>query len=251
MKKLFGVFFLLLLWQLCEAQPAKESLALARQAYDAGLFEQAAAHYDSLIRTGYRHPDLYYNYGNACYRAGQRAQAVLAYERCLRMAPRHADARHNLKVIQAQLQDQLSPIPAFLPLRVAQSIERNVSPQAWGWLSLLLLWTGLGSAVLFFYPAARNYRTTLFFSAIGLLIAAMFCTWAGQSLGAAKKNSGACIVLAQVVYVKSAPDSGAANIFTIHEGLKATAEDSVAGWKRIRLTDGKSGWVQENEIEEI
>jgi SH3-like domain-containing protein len=37
-------------------------------------------------------------------------------------------------------------------------------------------------------------------------------------------------------------------IFTLHEGTKVLVLDSVDSWKKIRIADGKIGWIVDEEI---
>jgi len=56
------------------------------------------------------------------------------------------------------------------------------------------------------------------------------------------------IVVNKVVLVKSAPDQSSKDEFQIHEGLKVKVEDKVDDWIKIRLDDGKIGWVNKFTI---
>ena len=38
-------------------------------------------------------------------------------------------------------------------------------------------------------------------------------------------------------------------IFTLHEGTKVLVLDSVDNWKKIRIADGKIGWIISDEIQ--
>jgi SH3-like domain-containing protein len=40
-------------------------------------------------------------------------------------------------------------------------------------------------------------------------------------------------------------------IFTLHEGTKVLVLDSVDNWKKIRIADGKIGWISTEEIKII
>jgi SH3-like domain-containing protein len=51
--------------------------------------------------------------------------------------------------------------------------------------------------------------------------------------------------------VKNAPTDTANEIFTLHEGTKINVLDSVDNWKKIRLADGKIGWVSADALKEI
>jgi len=59
------------------------------------------------------------------------------------------------------------------------------------------------------------------------------------------------IVITGQSNVKISPDEGSNDAFIIHEGLKVTLEDKIDEWVRIKLEDGKTGWIPESNIEII
>ncbi|HLP16085.1 MAG TPA: SH3 domain-containing protein, partial [Bacteroidota bacterium] len=59
------------------------------------------------------------------------------------------------------------------------------------------------------------------------------------------------IVMSDVSNIKSAPDPKSSDVFVLHTGVKVQVMDEVNGWRKIRLADGKIGWIQEREVETI
>jgi len=57
--------------------------------------------------------------------------------------------------------------------------------------------------------------------------------------------------LTNVVVVKLSPDEKSNDAFVIHEGLKVKLEDKVDNWVKIRLHDGKVGWIVESNVGKI
>ena len=54
------------------------------------------------------------------------------------------------------------------------------------------------------------------------------------------------------VTAKSTPSSSGTDLFVIHEGRKVKiSDDSMQGWKEIKLEDGNIGWVPAESIERI
>jgi len=53
------------------------------------------------------------------------------------------------------------------------------------------------------------------------------------------------------VNVKSAPDARGNDAFVLHRGVKVQILDSVNQWWKIRLVDGKVGWVPQPDCEVI
>ena len=56
------------------------------------------------------------------------------------------------------------------------------------------------------------------------------------------------IIFSEKSEVKNAPTMNSDKIFTLHEGTKVLVLDSVDSWKKIRIADGKIGWIVDEEI---
>jgi SH3-like domain-containing protein len=59
------------------------------------------------------------------------------------------------------------------------------------------------------------------------------------------------IIVEPTVTAKYSPDASAKDGFIIHEGLKVRLEDKIDNWVKIRLEDGKIGWILDKNIGEI
>jgi SH3-like domain-containing protein len=59
------------------------------------------------------------------------------------------------------------------------------------------------------------------------------------------------IIMSPSVTVKSSPDKNGTDLFIIHEGLKVSIIGRSQGWKEIKLSDGKVGWLPDETIERI
>jgi SH3-like domain-containing protein len=54
------------------------------------------------------------------------------------------------------------------------------------------------------------------------------------------------------VTVKSTPAQNGTDLFILHEGTKVTIiDDTMDGWREVRVPDGKQGWVETSQIEVI
>jgi SH3-like domain-containing protein len=51
--------------------------------------------------------------------------------------------------------------------------------------------------------------------------------------------------------VKVSPDYDSNDAFIIHEGIKFKIEDKVENWTKIKLKDGKVGWLNNNNYKSI
>src|SRR3954468_8653417 len=76
----------------------EDPFAKANQAYADARYEEAAAGYQELVRSGNWNANLFYDLGNAQYRLGDFGQAILNFERGLALDPRHPEADANLRL---------------------------------------------------------------------------------------------------------------------------------------------------------
>src|SRR5262249_31111535 len=98
-----SIVFLLLLVA-APAYAGDDLFASANKDYSPQSYDAAIAKYEQLVKSGTRHPDLFYDLGNAYFRSAEKGApnrlgpAILAYERALAMEPGFDDARYNLDV---------------------------------------------------------------------------------------------------------------------------------------------------------
>ena len=65
------------------------------------------------------------------------------------------------------------------------------------------------------------------------------------------ENDRPAIVFAKEAQVKSEPNLRSSEAFKLHEGTKVQILDTVNNWKKVKLTDGKSGWISNEDIKEL
>jgi hypothetical protein len=59
------------------------------------------------------------------------------------------------------------------------------------------------------------------------------------------------VVMAQIVTVKNSPDPKSSDAFVLHGGVKVRLIDRVGSWSKVRLADGKVGWLEAASVEVI
>jgi uncharacterized protein YgiM (DUF1202 family) len=61
-------------------------------------------------------------------------------------------------------------------------------------------------------------------------------------------NDQPAIVFAEETKIKSEPNLRSSEAFVLHEGTKVQVLDTVNNWKKIKLSDGKIGWIINDDI---
>ena len=218
-------------------------------AYQAERYDSALVWYQQIpAEQNLESAALHYNLGNTYYKLGNLGRAILHYERALKLKPNDEDTQQNLTIAHEKTVDRFEELPKTLVRTAYLGLLQLLSPKGWAILSLL----GLGLLVLglALYLYSRLGRVGFSTAAAGLLLGIVSLVLAFSHQHYLKNNQGA-IVLSTSAYVKSGPSETAEDVLILHEGTKATVLQSFEGWRKIRLPDGKLGWIPAEDLELI
>ncbi|MBP9211276.1 MAG: SH3 domain-containing protein [Bacteroidetes bacterium] len=223
----------------------------ANRLYLEQKYDAAAARYESIVANGYENGELYFNLGNAYYKMGKVQYAVLNYERARRFMPEDDDLMVNLQLVNLQLTDKIESLPELFIYRWADTLLTLFSLDTMLRMMYILFLLALGAFSYFLFAGKYELRRAA-------LMTGMVCTLLLLIGGAnfliqsyRQANSEYAVVMTDVANIKSAPDKKGNDLFVIHRGLKVQVLDNVNQWYKIRLADGKVGWIPQNEIESI
>jgi tetratricopeptide (TPR) repeat protein len=218
-------------------------------AYQNQQYDSAISTYTQVLEQNEMHSvALYYNLGNSYFKKGDLGQSILHYERALQLSPHDEETKQNLAIAQQKTVDRFDELPQTLVQNVYLGVLKLLLPSTWAVISLCFLGAFvLGTAGYLF----SSYGRAGFISAfIGLALGLFSLTMAYAHRGYQNNNQGAIITSASA-YVKSGPASTAEDVLILHEGTEAVVLQSFEGWRKIRLADGKLGWIPEEDIELI
>lgn len=221
----------------------------ANQLYRNGEFGKAAELYEQILSHEFESPELYYNLGNAYFKLNNVPAAILNYERAKRLAPHDEDVDYNLRLAQLRVIDKIEPLPKLFFVEWWYSLVNTVSTDRWAVIGILSLWLVAISAILFILGRALLRQVAVITATIAAIICILSLVCALQRNAIEHEQSG--IVFSSSVPVKSAPDRQSTDLFILHEGVKVEVLDHVGNWGKIRLADGKLGWLPLETIELI
>jgi tetratricopeptide (TPR) repeat protein len=251
-RQYFAAFVVLVFFSVVGfAQTASDDFERGNVLYREGKFEQAAAAYEAILGQGLAGPAVYFNLGNSYYRLGKIAPAILAYERSLRLQPNDPDVKHNLSLVNLKTSDRIEPLPDLFFVEWLRAFSVVVPLRTTGWLfavAWVLFFGGLAALYILGSSAAARFARIL---AVGAFVALIPLTALIISQVADSRSRNDAIITAAVVTAKTSPDVQSVDAFVIHEGLKVRLSDSVGGWVKIVLADGKVGWVRAADCERI
>ncbi|MCP4717776.1 MAG: SH3 domain-containing protein [Deltaproteobacteria bacterium] len=235
-------------WAAGQAEDSSQLFLQANQAYRQGAYAQAAQWYEQVLAAGPANGHLYYNLGNACLKSDQLGRAILNYKRAARYIPRDEDLRTNLLYARGLTHDKVE-----CPEGLTAVIKRfcfwysslNLSELAVAFLIVnALLWLLLVLKMLV-------KKETL---ALPVAICAFGTFVLGASFGVKCYGDsflGEGVVTASEILVRSGNSINDTVLFRLHDGTEFSWEQESDGWVKIRLCDGKKGWVQNSVVEAV
>lgn len=248
-KIIFIVFFLLA--DFCFAKEINESMKQAGEYYRNGEFNKSIEIYEQLISEGYEGTSLYYNLANSYYRVGKLGYAILNYERALKISPSDEDAKHNLAFANLSSVDRIQPLPEFFLFKWWESLLASFTINGWTYISYFIFLVLIISVVLYFFARSISQQKIILFSGLGILVILLLVVSLLIVKINREENLISGVIVEQSVTVKTSPDTKSTDAFVIHEGLKVNLEDHIDNWIKIRLADGKVGWVEKDDVERI
>lgn len=260
---------LLLVCSVCAASGAemtlqrkREVLADALRAFDEAvdaarsdsdrareLYRRAAVGFETLIDAGARNAMIEYDLANAYIRMKEPGRAILHYRRALRHAPRNADISANLAYVRKGV------VPS-----IAETDERRLARSLFFWhydssprarlLAAVVLsvlgWLLLGARL-------RRRRAPLRWAGVALVALGLICcaslTWQLQG----RRASPPAVVIEGEHVLRLGLGEGydAAMREPLGAGVELRIVETHADWVKVRLRDGRSGWLPAAAVEQI
>ena len=232
-------------------EEALDSFAAANDSYVEGNIPKALFSYKSLLDKGFESPALYYNLGNAYYKSNKYALSIWSYEKTLLLNPNHKEAKTNLALANRSVSDKIQELPRVAWWYYWQKFKALFPLSIWVLFSVLSVWAAcMGLYFFLMNKSPKSRRIGLFMGIVSISFFVFFhaISWHKDHR---IKHSNTAIIISTDVYVKNAPEEDGADAFIVHSGLKVHLLDIIGDWYKIRLADGKTGWVKKNEIKNI
>jgi len=247
-KYLINIFYLLIILSSLAKADSNSIMQTANEYYKNNRYQLAIEEYNKLLLDGFEGTSLYYNLGNAHYRLGKVGYAILYFQKALKLSPNDEDVKHNLALAKLNLKDKVDTLPPFFIFNLWEGLLASFSVTGWTIIVYIVFILFLIVTVSYFFSRNVTEQRISFFSGAGLTIALVFAIILLVVKMNKEYNVKDGIIVETAVVVKSSPDFSSKDSFQIHEGLKVRVEDHVDDWVKIRLNDGKIGWINEKSI---
>lgn len=244
-------FIVSLISALAIGQTADSLFLKANKLYQQEKYSEALEAYHQIEANQLQSDDLYYNMANSYYKMNQVAPSVYYYEKAILLNPGHTDASYNLSFAKRMAIDNIEALPKTLSERFSTGIIQKLHYNTWAWLAVGF---ALGFTVLFLlyhFSEQSSKKRVYFISSILTALFVLIFVFFSFSNANYLKNNRYAIVFEQQIDVKSAPTASGETSFELHEGAKVKLLETVDNWYKIKLADGKIGWMPTEALREI
>lgn len=223
----------------------------ANDLYNQGDFENAIAKYEVILDSGEHSAALYFNLANAHYKLNHIAPSIYYYEKALKLSPHDKEIHNNIAFARNMTIDAIDKTPEIGFAKFSKNITNMLTFDNWAKLSVILMVLFVIFYLFYYFNYSSTKKKLAFISAMTFLI---LC---GVSVALAfhnydlVQNDRPAIVFAKEVQVKSEPNLRSSESFKLHEGTKVQILDDVSDWKKIKLADGKTGWLPNTDIKKL
>ena len=214
--------------------------------YNSGDYASAVKVYEEILNSGFNSSELYYNLANSYYKQNKVGPSVYYYEKALILDPGDSDILNNLGFARKMTIDEIDEVPELGVLNILNKITNIFSLDGWALMciSFMILFVGLfiGYYLSYAVRKKRVFFVLVFFSF--LMLTASYFAMEQKNIVSKKENFA--ILFSQEAQLKVEPNLKSESVIVLHEGTKIQLLDTFQLWTKIKLKDGKTGWLPSN-----
>ena len=233
------------------AQNPDSLFVQANELYRQENYTEALKVYEEIEALDQESWALYFNIGNIHYKMNRVAPAIFYYEKALKLRPDQPDVRFNLEFANQMVLDNIEPLPRNLGQRFMDAVILKLTYETWAKIAVGLAFLFALLFLMYHFSYSTGKKRFYFISSIITVIlvtTSVFFAFRNQLY---MKNNKEAIIFAREAEVMNAPTTTSEAYFELHEGTKVTVLESLDNWKKIRIADGKIGWIEEKDLKEI
>ena len=211
----------------------------AKNAYDQGLYAVAEQHYQSMLASGIRNAEVYFNLGNAYYKDDKLPLALQYYRSAWYLAPQDSEIRNNLDFVMDAV-GSARPLTSWVD-RLFQSLSKAQ------WITAAVVSYVLLS--LFVALALLHLRGRFFWLKLAAIPAVLlFCSAAGwwHWRGFDRQPEWVAVANATVLH---GPLKTAHAFYTVPAGALLRQTSIQGDWVEVLYDNKVGGWISKDDIQ--
>jgi len=243
--------FALFLGFLSYSQTPDELFSKANDFYKNAEYTKAIQLYLNIEKKGLESDDLFFNLGNSYYKLNKVAPSIYYYEKALKINPIHVDASNNLAFAKRMTIDVIEDLPKSFLQRFSSTVIQKLTYDTWAILAVIASFLSVILFLLYYFSSYTKRKIFYFNSSIFVVFVMVFTVFFAFSNYKTTQKSRSAIIFSQKSDVKNSPSLDGEAVFELHEGTKVYILDELSSWKKIKLADGKIGWISASDLKEI
>ena len=250
MKKVVFLFIFLISW-FGHAQTLDSLFVQANKLYQQESYIEALELYQEIENKDVESSALYYNIANIYYKTNQVAPSIYYYEKALSLDPGNKDIVFNLDFAERMTLDNIEALPKSLGQKFRDGITLKFTYNTWAIIAVSLAFLFAILFLLYHFSYSTRKKRIYFITSILTVIFVSLSIFFAYKNSHFVKNDIQAIIFAPQTQVKSAPTKSSDVNFELHEGTKVQILETLDNWKKIKIVDGKTGWMNAEDLKEL
>lgn len=213
-------------------------------------YAKAVAEYQKLLDMGMAGGNLYYNIGNGFMKLGRVGYALVYYEKAKRLMPHDGDLKSNLAYARSLVDSASQEEPqANVVMRTFLEIYGDLSLASISGIALAIYLILLAASAFSIVNPMIGRKFAFITFLIGVCFIVNAAAFTLRYYGEVIVRHGA--IVQKNVECKYEPIDKSTTYYTLHEGNGVVILKTKEGWRQIRRSDGKIGWIPKSAAEEV
>ena len=234
-----------------QAQGLDSLFVQANKSYQQEDYLKALEMYMEIENQNVVSGELFYNIANVYYKTNKVAHAIYYYNKALSIEPNNEDILFNLEFAKRMTLDNIEELPKSVSQKFRDSVVLKFTYNTWAIISVSFAFLFAILFLLYHFSYSTSVKRIYFItSGITVIFVSLSLLFSYQNYRYVTSTRTA-IIFAQQSQVKSAPTKSSEVNFELHEGTKVFVLESLDNWVKIKIADGKMGWIEEEDMKEL
>jgi len=222
-----------------------------KERYKQEKYQEAINSWIKIVESGEHSANLYFNLGNAHYKLNNVGPSIYYYEKAAQLSPLDSDIKTNLAFAENSRIDAIEPLPKTVFSKWHKAISSLLSYNGWAWIAVSFSSLFALLFLLYYFSNTESRKRILFVSSsVSFILFVASLAMAFQVKGESL-NDNPAIIFAESTEVKSEPKMGSSVAFVLHEGTKVQIIEQEDNWARVKLVNGKDGWLPTTDLKPL